>query len=381
MRKPPGCVVVRTDIPFGNACDVSVTASKDITEIEFAADPHGGPEALWFCLRVETGSRPPKRLRLTLKHAHNMLGCGTLPALRPVTRTKERDWERLGAPDVTDLPDGRRLASWSLDAPKGFLDVALCYPYGPDDVDALVRETDGYWTADVIGVSPSARPIVCLSNDPGAKGSARPGVYLVARQHSGETPGSWVLDGFLRHVATLGGAAPVVRAIPLSNIDGVVQGDYGKDNFPYDLNRAWGAVPMRHETHVIQRDVRRWRERCKGLLGIDFHAPGGTESVGVYAFLPDPGKLPDAHKSSLAWAAAMAESLTPEFAAKEFGRVATYASRWETPTFARFFCETLHVDGVSIETSYALAGERVLTREDYREIGARVARAVMSRIS
>ena len=137
---------------------------------------------------------------------------------------------------------------------------------------------------------------------------------------------------------------------------------------------------MRHETLLIQRDVSRWRERCRPVLAVDFHGPGGSEDRGAYAFLPDPDKFPDVHKASLAWTAAMVQELTPKYAADEFDRVVRYLSRWETPSFTKYFSETFGIPGISIETPYGLAGETVLTREEYREIGARMARAVAGRL-
>lgn len=374
-------LTVHGDVPFGNVCDVEILESGGVSEVRFAADPHGGPECLWFCFRLERSGEVPPSLQLTLKHSVNMLGCEHAERMRPVVRRAHADWQRLGAPEVVELPDGPRLLSWTTDVPETFLDVAFCYPYGCGDVDALVHETGGCWKAEVIGVSQKGRPLVRLSNDLGGKGSDRPGLYLVARQHCGETPGSWVLDGFLRHVGTLGGAAPLVWAVPLANIDGVEQGDYGKDNFPYDLNRAWGSPPMRHETLVLQHDVERWKQRCRPVLGIDFHAPGGTEGDGIYAYLPDPDALPEKHKEASAWTAAVREDLGRPYAAEDFDRVARYKSRWETPGFARYLCETLNVCAFTVETPYAMVGELVLTREHYRETGSRIAKGVIRRIS
>jgi hypothetical protein len=376
-------ISVTANIPYGNVCDVGVSEAARTTEVSFAADPHGGPESLWFCFRVEeSGKRggTSSKVKLTLKHSTNVLGGGRPLAFRPVVRAADGDWERLGTPSVEQLPDGRRLVSWVVDAPRRFFDVALCYPYGTEEVEALVRETGGFWRSDVIGVSPQARPLLRLSNDYGKKHSRRPGLYLTARQHSGETPGSWVLDGFLRQVATLGSDAPLVWAAPLTNIDGIERGDYGKDNFPYDLNRAWGLVPMRHETLVFQRDVARWRERCRPVLGLDFHAPGGTEKDGIYAFVPNPETSPEKYKTALAWNAEIKKTLTRRYAAEDFDRVAGYHSRWETPSFADYVCRTVDVCGYTFETSYALARRLVLTREDYRDAGKRIATAVMAKL-
>lgn len=374
---------VETRVPYGNACDVEVHEEPDLAEVRFTADPHGGPEALWFCFRVveeQPGASRARQIRLVLKHIGNLLGGGDGSRLRPVVRFSGADWQRLefGTPEV--LPDGRRQAAWIVGAPNPILDVAFCYPYGPPEVEALVRDTKGYWSADTIGVSQAGRPLLRLCNDPGLLGSHRPGLYLIARQHSGETPGSWVLDGFLRQMAEEGEAAPLVWAVPLTNIDGVLQGDYGKDNFPWDLNRAWGSPPMRHEVLVLQRDMQRWKTRCRPVLAVDFHAPGASETDGIYAYVPDPQQQKEAHAAALSWTIPIQKALTCEYAAEKFTRVAAYASRWEQSPRARFggYCrEVLGVCSLTFEIPYAMAGSTLLTCEHYREAGRRMARAVL----
>jgi hypothetical protein len=374
---------VNANIPYGNACDLSVGEADGWTEVGFAPDPHGGPECLWFCFRLEqdgSSDGTTDKIRLALKHAHNMLGGNRPENMRPVVRYAESDWKRLGAPQIADLPDGRNRVVWTIEAPRSYVDVAYCYPYGRPDMDALVHETDGYWRADVIGVSQMARPLVRLSNAYGEIDGDRPGLYVVARQHSGETPGSWVLDGLLRHMASLGHERPLVWAVPLANVDGVEGGDYGKDNFPYDLNRAWGQPPMRHEVLVFKRDIQRWKARCRPALAIDLHAPGACETGGIYCYVPSPTEYPDLHQEILGWTAALKSALGAEYAAKTFERVADYPSRWETPNFSRYFWAQGDICSFGIETPYAMVGDLVLTRERYREAGARIADGILSRL-
>ena len=167
--------------------------------------------------------------------------------------------------------------------------------------------------------------------------------------------------------------------VPLSNVDGVEQGDYGKDNFPYDLNRAWGQPPMRHETLVIQRDIERWRRRCRPALAIDFHGPGGCEADGAYAYLPKPDRFPEQFAEAGKWTEAAQQALGSPLAAETFSRTASYASRWETPTFTTYM-SLLGIPAFTLETSYALANGTVLTREAYREIGRRLLEGIMDRL-
>ncbi|MEK7476572.1 MAG: hypothetical protein AAB152_13200 [Candidatus Coatesbacteria bacterium] len=370
---------VETGFPMANATAIGVGDRDGHPEVAFTPDPHGGPEALWFYFRLVREGPEPRAgdlVRLVLKHPENMLGGACPEKIRPVVRAAAGDWERLPEGRREELPDGRLRMVWMIPAPADSLEVAACYPYGHPDLVDLVRETRWYWRVATIGVSQGGRGIVRIANDPGTPGSTRPGFYLVARQHSGETTGSWVLDGFLRYVAAHPERAPLVWAVPFANIDGVEQGDYGKDNFPYDLNRAWGDPPMRHETVVIQRDLARWKARCRPELGLDFHSPGACEAEGVYAFLPDPGKFPLEHREAERWTALLAGALVPEFAAAQVEQVPYYTSRWTTPDFTTYCFDKLQVPGLTVETPYALCNTTVMTRELYRQVGSRIAAAV-----
>jgi hypothetical protein len=361
-------------IPHFNACDTCITPLDGRVEAAFAADPHGGPECLWFCFRLVRHGPTPDATVLRLKHAYNMLGGGRPQHMRPVVcYAGQEQWQRLGAPEIHHHPDGRWDVLWTIDTPAEYVDVAWCYPYGRGDLDALIIDTK--LKADVIGVSQLGRPIVRVCNGYGQADSSRPGMYVLARQHSGETSGSWMLDGFLRHLAEMGDAAPLVWAVPLSNIDGVEQGDYGKDNFPYDLNRAWGHPPMRHETMVMQQDIGRWKKRCRPTLVLDFHSPGACENDGVYAFMPNPQQHPEAHAATAPLAERIRQALGDD-AAKDFARVAHYRSRWETPSATRGAWEAHRIPGFSFEAPYGLIGPKTLAITDYRQAGQRIAQAV-----
>ena len=360
--------------PYRNVCDVEIRDRDAVVEVAFAADPHGGPEALWFCFRLRHDGPPPiKAVRLVLKHADTMLGCGRPAGLRPVMRTPAVDWVRLPEPDVNLRADGRAEWCWDITPADDRIDVALCYPYGREEVQALRDRTAETWSCETIGVSHAARPIERLANGCGEEGGQRPGVYCVARQHSGEVSGSWALDGFLERMAELGDGAPLIWAVPLSNIDGVEQGDYGKDNYPYDLNRAWEPL-MRHETLVIARDIQRWRLRCRPVIVLDWHSPGGTESDGLYTFGPDPAESPEQAAAAAPWIAACDEALG-DLGAERFSRIANYRSRWETLSLGRWSRQRLDLPSLTFEVSYALSRVGVLTREQYQLAGRRLADA------
>ncbi len=374
---------VLTDVTSPNVADVRIDTDREVPAVYFAADPHGGPEACWFAFRIACDeSLGP--VRLVLQHATNLLGASPPESVRPVARHADADrdgpeagWTRLDGARRVELDDGRLWYEWTIDRVDRSVEVAACYPYGLAELDELVGQTNGFWRRDAIGLSQRGRPLTRLWNDPGTddEDARKPGLYLLARQHAGETPGGWVLDGFLRRLAGQGRDDLTVWAVPLTNVDGVVEGDYGKDNFPYDLNRAWGRPPMRHETLVMQRDVGLWARRSRPACLIDFHAPGLADTHGVYAFGLD-YEDPLRAERYARYVEAMRTSLGElARAADEFDRRARYASRWSTPWFAQYAKACGQV-GFSVEVPYQAAGETIFTRALYRQAGERMADAV-----
>ena len=82
------------------------------------------------------------------------------------------------------------------------------------------------------------------------------------------------------------------------------------------------------------------------------------------------------HRITRNWARNICTSLTTKYAAQNFGRVADYPSRWETPNFITYIADLLGIPGLTIETPYGAAGKTLFTIEEYREIGARIANAI-----
>ncbi len=377
-----------TDFTHGNAAAVELQNAEDgVPTVYFSAHPQGGTESLWWCFRLtRKRGRGGGSLRLAWRHYQNCLGLGGAGAARlvhPVVRRDGGAWERITAGSERNLGNGCSTAVWEVAAPRQWLEAAFCFPHGPEEV-AELSDAIG-WNADAVGISSAGRELVRLSNDYGSReceaDGRRPGVYCVAHQHASEMSGAWALHGFLAEMARRGPEAPLVWAMPVLNVDGVNAGDYGKDPFPWDLNRAWGWPPMRAEVLACMRDVEVWRRRCEPLLCLDFHSPGGVENDGVYTFLHNPGDNAEYHARGAAWADYFIAELE-EFAAAKFKRVANYPGRFRTEqhsTFSKFYCDEQTL-GMTFEVPYHRIKERVLQTEDYLNIGARMAGAVCAGI-
>lgn len=362
-------------------------ASASAPEVVFTADPHGGPEALWFNFKLEDtdpATPVPETLNLTLRFYGNLLGGGNPNTFRPLTRQSNKSWKRLPVPSVQHLDDGQPVLRWTIPYPVIRTEVAFCHPYGADELRILLARSKGYWREESIGCTQNGRVMTRLDNrimDSGDAAGRPRGLYLLARQHAGETPGSWVMDGMLDGFSRgRAGNKWCIWSIPFANLDGVLAGDYGKDPFPYDLNRAWGSPPMRHETLVLQRDMRRWAERCRPELVLDLHAPGACEHDGIYLFKTAPQtEGTETDRNQQTWINVLGKELGSDFTADPFARLATYGSRWNTPRVTDFVRDTLGCTALSMEIPYGFCGDTVMTPKQYREAGRRLSRAILSR--
>ncbi len=361
----------------GNGAILAVEREGDGWRVAFASEPRTSPQPLWFHVQVSGLSGAP--VSFVWEIADITLGSrDELPGARPVLRADGGPWVRAETAAVVELPDGRRQVHFAHAGGADAVAAALCYPYGPAHLDATLAELHGAWERSPIGITAEGRTLERLRLTGVDAAAPRPGVYLMARQHAGETPGSWILDGLLRHLASDDARArEIARSLdvwvaPFVDLDGVVNGNYGKDALPWDFNRAWEPMAMRPAVHALQRDLQRFADRTAPRLVIDLHAPGHCTGD-IYLQLPREQR-PQAQQDA---ARAFAELFAPHFPELEpesFKRETRYSSRWNAlATLGSWVWDYLdNTPCVTIETSYQRIGQQVLEIADYRAIGPRV---------
>ena len=368
----------------GNGKLLELRRDEDgVHEVRFISEPRSSPQALWF--NIEVSELGASAVRFVWDCADTTLGNPAhLDILRPVLKADEGDWRRCEAVQVVDTPDGRRQVVFEQAEPCERVCAAFCYPYAPDDLAATLSDLGDAWERTVIGLTTEGRelPRLRLAGTDSPAEPERPGVYLMARQHAGETPGSWVMDGILRFVAGEDSQAQEYREkvdwwlAPFADLDGVVNGNYGKDALPWDFNRAWEPMPMRPEIHALQRDLRRFAERTQPRLVVDLHGPG-HDGKDVFVQLPR-DERPEEQKEAARNFVLHLMRQFPELNPEEVWKPTRYASRWNAlATVGGWTWDQLEQTlNITVETSYQTLAGNVLEREDYRDIGRRVALAV-----
>lgn len=182
--------------------------------------------------------------------------------------------------------------SWSFAAAGGRAWFAYFAPYGSARHQALVARCaeNPRVRHEVLGRTLDGRSLDLLSVGDGPKP-----VWVIARQHPGETMASWCVEGLLERlldpldaVARRLLAEATLHVVPLMNPDGAAAGNIRTNAAGTDLNRAW-----RNATPEASPEVFHVRERM-GRTGVDlFLDVHGDEGL-PYAFVVDADNVPSA---------------------------------------------------------------------------------------
>lgn len=195
-------------------------------------------------------------------------------------------WRRVPA----RYADGK--LSWSFAAAGGEAWFAYFAPYPRARHQALMARAaeDPRVRHEVLGETLEGRPLDLLNLGTGAKP-----VWVIARQHPGETMASWCVEGLLERLldpldalsSTLLEEA-TFHLVPLMNPDGAAAGHIRTNAAGTDLNRAWLNAAPEASPEVFQV---RERMQATGVdLFLDIH---GDESL-PYVFIVDADNVPSA---------------------------------------------------------------------------------------
>jgi predicted deacylase len=218
-------------------------------------------------------------------------------------------------------------------------------------------------------------PVVRL----GALSRPRHGVWVIARQHAGETPASFVVEGLLEWAAGDDPRAETLRAqaalhiVPLVDVDGVFDGRYGKDRGPVDFNRDWCDAPAHPQVAALIEEAAAWAAAHPYDLLIDLHASHHGETA-CFIFADEAGEP----VARVAARRRLMEQLAAESPVEVGFRADDVRQREAPPGSARDHQARRHgVLVLCLEISYHFARSGgLLTPEIYRVFGASLGRAL-----
>ena len=255
---------VTSDFPGGNGTAFECDGPD---RLYFAADCKGGPYSMWFHFAVEAPACDV--LRCELRHGETALGWPYNAVVRPVFRRTGGRWQRVPPPEI-DAAAG--VMRFEVPCRKRATEIAFCYPYQPPQWDRIYERVLAPAGARAVelGISEGGRALVAYE-----WGQGPVEILLASRHHSGETPGTYVLEAAAAALVAAPQAPLTVRAIPLVDVDGVVAGMYGKERPPVDFGRAWGGKAQRVEIEACKRYLAALPR--PPAIAVDCHAPTATD--------------------------------------------------------------------------------------------------------
>jgi len=103
------------------------------------------------------------------------------------------------------------------------------------------------------------------------------GIALTCRHHACEMVGNYVVEGLIERVLQEDTVGEQLRRtadlliVPFADLDGVEDGDQGKNRRPYDHNHDYGEPQIYPETAAIRETLSAWAGRLRVVL--DLHCP------------------------------------------------------------------------------------------------------------
>jgi murein tripeptide amidase MpaA len=205
-----------------------------------------GHHLQWFSFRATGPRGAPQRFRI--ENAGAVSYPDGWPGYRVAVSDDGVRWVRC----ETTYADG--VLSFAHTPAGGVAWYAYFAPYGPERADALLgRAVAGGMTAEQLGRTVDGRALDLLT-----LGDTGPRVWVLARQHPGETMASWWIEGFLDRLLDPHDAlARTLRArarwyvVPNMNPDGSARGHLRVNAAGANLNRAWAEPTATGSPEVL----------------------------------------------------------------------------------------------------------------------------------
>ena len=286
----------------------------------------------WFHFRLMDAAGKP--LRLVFENAAEAAYPDGWPDYRCVASYDRQNWFRVAA---TRYEDGRLIVEHTPERDSVY--YVYFEPYSHErHLDLLAwAEMSPFASVRNLGATVDGRDLDVVVV--GRPSPARRPVWIIARQHPGETMAEWFVEGLLERL--LDGADAVARKVrehavlyivPNMNPDGAVRGNLRTNAAGRNLNREWREPDLTASPEVFL--VREEMQRTGCDLFLDIH---GDEAL-PYVFFSTAEEVPGFTAASARRQARFIEAfaaVAPDFQTEEgykpgrFGEeLLTLASKW-----------------------------------------------------
>ena len=218
--------------------NIEVLDASDANDIQLRIRPDVGEEHLqWFHFRVTGARDTPCVFRIT--NAQSASYPKAWPDTRAVASSDNQDWRRV----PTSYESGQLIIR---DRPAtDSVSYAYFAPFSMVRHHELVsRAAENGARVDILGETLDGQPIDRIQVGRGPRS-----LWIIARQHPGETMAEWWMDGFIDRLIGLGTGTDraatalheqaTVHIVPNMNPDGSFRGHLRTNAVGINLNRVW----------------------------------------------------------------------------------------------------------------------------------------------
>lgn len=202
-------------------------------------------------------------------------------------------------------------------------------------------------------------------------------LLLTARHHACESTGNYLLEGMLRSLAEELPRDTRVLSIPFVDLDGVCDGDQGKNRIPHDHNRDYIDNP-------IYDVCKKLMELRNIIASFDFHSPyhmGSKRDNYTYLCLKDNIAAEEAFSKYLK-EAVDADPISFTYDPANDMPPNTGWNSGQTPTCSRYFASRASLGlAMTVETAYFGRPGNEFTQERGTAIGKAFGRAIRQYIN
>lgn len=206
-------------------------------------------------------------------------------------------------------------------------------------------------------------------------------IVLTARHHACESTGNYVLEGVLEKLTESLPEGFKVLCVPFMDFDGVVDGDQGKNRYPYDHNRDY--EPDREAIYVSVKAIRRFIVKHKVKFGFDFHSPWHLGGENDKCFIVQ--KREDRVRELNRFGEILESSMTAGAFAYNHRDDHPFGVGWNQPgahVFALFVMSKPEAElAFTLETAYFGTEDNVFSADGARELGRCFVKALRQYIS
>jgi murein tripeptide amidase MpaA len=273
---------VFTDFEGAAAAGIEIATSERIV-FEIPPDPVG-PEYLWFYFKIVADK--PIQPELVLKNASGAHQTGKRWYItKPVISADGIHWirsEQTSYPDVLGirhLLGGQPQFHFRSPIAAETLWVAYCYPYTHVEWEqfySTIGSRPGV-SLKSIGKSEAGRDIPEVVIDLPTSGLPRDRktIWVVCREHPGETPASFVCEGLIRALLDSSHARLLktyrFRIVPMLNVDGIAQGHYYRNLQGINLATDWDHFKS-SEVNALHSAMQTDLESGEVVLMVNLHS-------------------------------------------------------------------------------------------------------------